>query len=121
MWLLIWYRTWLHTGLPLTSVFNSIWAALGFTVRYPYRFESLPSNGGSLISIEGLKHILKRIYGVLMAPVGEDMAHVRIAWGTPLLLLFLLLVCLPVLADVRCLPQALSETAELLREAPEWE
>lgn len=101
MWLLIWYRTWLHTGLPLTSVFNSIWAALGFTVRYPYRFESLPSNGGSLISIEGLKHILKRIYGVLMAPVGEDMAHVRIAWGTPLLLLFLLLVCLPVLADVR--------------------
>ncbi len=36
-----------------------------------------------------------------MAPVGEDMAHVRIAWGTPLLLLFLLLVCLPVLADVR--------------------
>ena len=54
-----------------------------------------------MISIEGLKHILKRIYGVLMAPVGEDMAHVRIAWGTPLLLLFLLLVCLPVLADVR--------------------
>ena len=101
MWLLIWYRTWLHTGLPLTSVFNSIWAALGFTVRYPYRFESLPSNGGSMISIEGLKHILKRIYGVLMAPVGEDMAHVRIAWSTPLLLLFLLLVCLPVLADVR--------------------
>lgn len=35
-----------------------------------------------MISIEGLKHILKRIYGVLMAPVGEDMAHVRIAWGT---------------------------------------
>ncbi len=101
MWLLIWYRTWLHTGLPLTSVFNSIWAALGFTVRYPYRFESLPSNGGSLISLEGLKHILKRIYGVLMAPVGEDMAHVRIAWGTPLLLIFLLVVCLPVMADVR--------------------
>ncbi len=53
MWLLIWYRTWLHTGLPLTSVFNSIWAALGFTVRYPYRFESLPSNGGPLISLRG--------------------------------------------------------------------
>lgn len=101
MWLLIWYRTWLHTGLPLTSVFNSIWAALGFTVRYPYRFESLPSNGGSLISVAGLKHILKRIYGVLMAPVGEDMAHVRIAWGTPMLLIFLLLVCLPILADVK--------------------
>ena len=101
MWLLIWYRTWLHTGLPLTSVFNSIWAALGFTVRYPYRFESLPSNGGALISLAGLKHILKRIYGVLMAPVGEDMAHVRIAWGSPLLLIFLLMVCLPVLADVK--------------------
>lgn len=58
---------------------------LGFTVRYPYRFESLPSNGGALISLAGLKHILKGIYGVLMGPVGEDMAHVRIAWGSPLL------------------------------------
>lgn len=103
MWLLIWYRTWLHTGLPLTSVFNSIWAALGFKVRYPYRFDSLPSNGGALISMEGLKHILKRIYGVLMAPVGEDMAHVRIAWGSPLLLIFLLMVLLPLLADMRTL------------------
>lgn len=36
-----------------------------------------------------------------MAPVGEDMAHVRIAWGSPLLLIFLLMVCLPVLADVK--------------------
>lgn len=103
MWLLIWYRTWLHTGLPLTSVFNSIWAALGFTVRYPYRFESLPSNGGALISVAGLKHILKRIYGVLMAPVGEDMAHVRIAWGSPLLLIFLFVICLPILADIKSL------------------
>ena len=98
MWGLVWLRTWLHTGLPVTSVFYSIWAALGFRVRYPYRFESLPSNGGSLFSVSGLKHFAKRLYGVLLAPVGEDMAHVRIAWGSPYLLVFLVLFLVPLFA-----------------------
>ena len=98
---MVWLRTWLHTGLPVTSVFYSIWAKLGFTVRYPYRFDDLPSNGGALFSLSGLKHILKRLFGVLVAPVGEDMAHVRIAWGTPLLVIFLLLMLLPAFVKMR--------------------
>ena len=101
MWGMVWLRTWLHTGLPVTSVFYSIWAKLGFTVRYPYRFDDLPSNGGALFSLSGLKHILKRLFGVLVAPVGEDMAHVRIAWGTPLLVIFLLLMLLPAFVKMR--------------------
>lgn len=101
MWGMVWLRTWLHTGLPVTSVFYSIWAKLGFTVRYPYRFDDLPSNGGALFSLSGLKHILKRLFGVLVAPVGEDMAHVRIAWGTPLLVIFLLLLLLPAFVKMR--------------------
>ena len=35
MWALVWLRTWLLTGLPVTSVFYSIWNKLGFVVRYP--------------------------------------------------------------------------------------
>lgn len=101
MWGLVWLRTWLHTGLPVTSVFYSVWAKLGFSVRYPYRFENLPSNGGTLFSLSGIKHLLKRLYGVLLAPVGDDMAHVRIAWGTSLLLIYLVLFLLPLLADMR--------------------
>lgn len=103
MWGLIWLRTWLLTGLPVTSVFYSIWEKLGFVVRYPYHFDSLPSNGGALFSLSGLKHLLKRLYGVLLAPVGEDMAHVRIAWGTPLLLIFLVLFFILILADKKSL------------------
>ena len=91
MWLLVWYRTFLLTGLPVTSVFTSIWTKLGFSIRYPFRFDSLPSNGGGLGLREALKHFLKRLYGVLLSPAGDDMAHVRIAWGTPILLVFLVL------------------------------
>ena len=68
MWALVWLRTWLLTGLPVTSVFYSIWNKLGFVVRYPFRFDDLPSNGGSLFSMSGVKHFLKRLYGVLLAP-----------------------------------------------------
>jgi len=101
MWGLVWLRTWLLTGLPVTSVFYSIWQKLGFAARYPFHFDSLPSNGGALFSLSGLKHLLKRIHGVLLAPVGEDMAHVRIAWGTPLILVFLVMLLLPLLADMK--------------------
>jgi len=112
MWGLVWLRTWLITGLPVTSVFYSIWNKLGFVVRYPYHFESLPSNGGALLSLSGVKHLLKRLYGVLLAPVGEDMAHVRIAWGTPILLIFLVLFLMPLLADMR--PSGKKEKKPLL-------
>lgn len=95
MWGLVWLRTWLLTGLPVTSVFYSIWSHLGFEVRYPFQVDSLPSNGGALLSLSGLKHLLKRLYGVLLAPVGEDMAHVRIAWGSPFIIVFFVLFLLP--------------------------
>ena len=95
MWLLVWYRTWMLTGFPVTSVFCSIWQKLGFSVRYPFRFEELPSSGGGLGLREAVRYFLVRLYGVLLAPVGEDMAHVRIAWGTPLMLIFPVLLLLP--------------------------
>lgn len=101
MWLMIWARTLIQTGLPVTSVLTSIWTKLGFTVKYPFMFDGLPSNGGGL-SLKGmLKHLLKRLYGVLLAPVGSDMSHVRIAWGTSLLLIFLVLFLVPLLARMK--------------------
>ena len=54
-----------------------------------------------MFSISGLKHILKRLFGVLAAPVGEDMAHVRIAWGTSFLVIFLLLLLVPLVVEMR--------------------
>ena len=101
MWLMIWARTLIQTGIPVTSVLTSIWTKLGFTVKYPFMFDGLPSNGGGLGLKGMIKYFLKRLYGVLLAPVGEDMAHVRIAWGTSLLLVFLVLFFVPLLADMK--------------------
>lgn len=91
MWLMIWARTMVQTGLPVTSVLTSIWTKFGFSVKYPFMFDGLPSNGGGLGLKGTIKYFLKRLYGVLLAPIGDDMAHVRIAWGTSLLLVFLVL------------------------------
>lgn len=101
MWFLVWLRTMLHTGLPVTSVFTSIWTALGFSVKYPFRFDSFPSNGGGFGLKEAAKHFLKRLYGVLLAPVGSDMDHVWIAWGTCLLFIFCFLFLLPFLVRMK--------------------
>jgi len=101
MWLMIWARTMVQTGIPVTSVLTSIWTKLGFTVKYPFMFDGLPSNGGGLGLKGMLKYFLKRLYGVLLAPVGDDMAHVRIAWGTSLLLIFLVLFFVPFLARMK--------------------
>lgn len=95
MWFFVWLRTLLHTGIPVTSVFTSIWMALGFSVKYPFRFDSFPSNGGESGLQGALIHFFKRLYGVLLAPIGEDMAHVRIVWGTCLIFVFCFLLLLP--------------------------
>ena len=101
MWFLVWYRTILLTGLPVTSVFTSIWEKMGFSIKYPFRFDSLPSNGEGFGVKEALKHFLKRLYGVLLVPNGDDMAHVRIAWGTPILLIFLVLFAVLIFVRLR--------------------
>lgn len=101
MWGLVWMRTLILTGIPVTSVFYQIWEKMGFYGKYPFWFMELPSNGGPLFSREGVLHFLKRLYGVLLAPVGEDMDHVRIAWGTSFLLVFLAMFLLPLLVEMR--------------------
>lgn len=101
MWGLVWLRTFLLTGIPVTSVFYQVWEKLGFYARYPFLFRDIPSNGGQPFSKSGILHFIRRLYGVLLAPVGEDMDHVRIAWGTSLLLIFLVLFLMPLLVEMR--------------------
>ena len=101
MWLLVWLRTFLLTGVPITSVFYEIWEKLGFYAKYPFWFAALPSNGGSPFSKEGVWHFVRRLYGVLLAPVSEDMAHVRIAWGSPFLVMILALFLVPAIVRMK--------------------
>lgn len=98
-WLGTWYRTWKMTGMPMTSIFTSIFERLGFQLKYPFAFSGIPGNGGGAFSLEGLRLWMKRLYGVVFSPVGEDMSHVVIAWGTGLV--FVLAVIIAAAAYVR--------------------
>jgi hypothetical protein len=90
----IWGRTWYLVGVPVTSVFYQMFQKLGFEVKYPFYASGFPSAGGSMAFGEKLWFLLRRLYGVLLNPQGEDMAHVIIAWGGVLpLVFFLLFLC----------------------------
>lgn len=81
----IWARTMLITGMPVTSVFTSIFEKLGFQMKYPFASSALPQNWEEASNAEVL---LRRLYHMLILPTGDDMAHVVFAWGSPLLLFF---------------------------------
>lgn len=72
------YRTWKLTGMPVTSVFSGILVKLGFTLKYPFATSSIPQSYQ-----EGLPIViaLKRMVKMLLMPDGKDMSHVLIAWG----------------------------------------
>lgn len=84
-WVGIWARTFLLTGYPVTSVFTSVWDALGFRIKYPFSFQGIPDAGGELTLAENVMHLWDRLWKMMAAPVGEDMAHVVIAWGGPVI------------------------------------
>jgi len=87
----IWGRTIKLVGVPVTSVFYQVFQKLGFQVKYPFYAAGFPAAGSHLSPGEGIRFLLTRMAGVFFNPGGEDMAHVIIAWGTVLPVVFLLL------------------------------
>ncbi len=85
----IWARTMLITGMPVTSVFTSIFAMFGFKMKYPFATTELPQNYQEESTIHV---IIRRIWQMLMQPQGEDMGHVVIAWGTSLMAVLIVLL-----------------------------
>ncbi len=77
----IWGRTLKLVGVPVTSVFFSVFQKLGFEVKYPFYASGFPSAGSGRSIPEQILFLMKRLYGVLLNPQGDDMAHVIIAWG----------------------------------------
>lgn len=88
----IWARTMMITGMPVTSVFTSIFEKLGFRMKYPFATSGLPQN---YEEASNLAVLLRRLYHMLLMPTGKDMGHVVFAWGSPLML-FLTGACLAV-------------------------
>lgn len=104
----IWARTMMITGMPVTSVFTSIFARLGFQMKYPFATGALPQNWQD----ESNLHVLfRRLYQMLLQPEGKDMGHVIIAWGTSLLFFLLALIAVYVLVkkkEARTAPALIS-------------
>ena len=79
------------TGMPVTSVFTSIFALFGFKMKYPFATSELPQN----YQEESTLHVLaRRIWQMLMQPQGEDMGHVILAWGTSLMAVLIVMLVL---------------------------
>lgn len=63
-------------GVPVTSIFAGIFERLGFTIRLPYTFTGVIGNPASLSTGEKLTRLVRRIWGMAVLPLGEDMDHV---------------------------------------------
>lgn len=81
---LVWLRTYLITGMPVTSIFTSIFAKLGFEMKYPFAVSAIPTNYEE--AEPALQMFTRRLYQVLLSPEGKDMLHVAMAWGSSLML-----------------------------------
>lgn len=86
-------RTLHLTGYPLVSVFTGLFETLGFRGRYPLAVQSLPDAGAELSGKARLVALLLRLRLLFLTPVGEAGLHIRIAWGTTLIPVLLLALC----------------------------
>lgn len=111
----IWARTMIITGMPVTSVFTSIFEKLGFQMKYPFATGSLPQNWQEESNFSVLT---RRLYQMLLAPEGKDMAHVVFAWGTSLLFFFL--VCILVFNVCRILRRQKQEVFSSFAHTVFW-
>lgn len=80
----VWARTFLITGMPVTSVFTSVFAKLGFQMKYPFATGALPTNYEEGEPV--FKMLCRRLYQMLLSPEGDDMLHISMAWGSSLML-----------------------------------
>ena len=81
----IWYRTYMLTGIPATSVWGKIFRAVGMTDKYPYASGQISQfRSENLFSEEVINATIVRMKEFFFAPNSADTDHIIIAWGTTL-------------------------------------
>ena len=81
----IWYRTYLLTGIPATSVWGKAFRLFGMTDKYPYASGQISQfRSENLFSAQVIEATLVRLKEFFFAPNSADTDHVIIAWGTTL-------------------------------------
>ncbi len=87
-------RTFLITGYPVTGIFCGVFESLGLELKYPFRSISLLSGEDGLGFKDKMVQLIKRILGVLICPVGDDMSHVFMCWGGIVCIIMLIVILL---------------------------
>ena len=85
------FRTFLLTGVPVSTTYTALFKRLGFRVRWPYNFDAPAGYGSSQGKAEAAFSFVSRFFHFLFCPVGREMSHVRIAFGGVFLPVLLLL------------------------------
>ncbi len=99
---LIWYRTYLLTGIPATSIWGGLFRKFGMTDKYPYKSGQISQfRMGSLFDREVLSAVFTRIKEVLFAPNSTDTDHIVIAWGTTLCTFLIFFIVLGIIFSFR--------------------
>lgn len=74
-------RTLVITGVPYSTTFTALFQALGFRVKWPFNFDAHVDYGASVSLGQAMLSLVRRLFLFLFCPIGNDMAHVMIAWG----------------------------------------
>lgn len=85
-------RTFLITGYPVTGIFSGVFESLGLELKYPFRSMSLLSGEDGLGFKDKMVQLIRRIAGVLICPVGDDMSHVFMCWGGLVCIIMLIVI-----------------------------
>ena len=98
----IWYRTYLLTGIPATSVWGRLFRMLGMQEKYPYASGQISQfRPGGLFSQEVIQGTLTRMKEFFFAPNSADTDHIILAWGSSLCIFFVVIALAGALVNVR--------------------
>ena len=98
----IWFRTYLFTGIPATSVWGKIFRAMGMKDKYPYASGQISQfRVEDLFSEEVIRATLTRMKEFFFAPNSQDTDHIVIAWGTTLCTFILIVAIIGSLFQIK--------------------
>ena len=99
----IWARTLLITGIPVTSVFSSIFTRMGFTLKYPFSVQTIPNVGESL----GLTAWLSEAGTAICPHIGRDASFICSLGSPEPVVCDRPVVCAEAPGNIRTIPQVL--------------
>lgn len=108
----IWARTYIMTGIPATSVWGTIFRALGMQDKYPFASGQISQfRTEGLFSKEVIIATIQRMKEFFFAPNSADTDHIILAWGTVLCTFIVAVILFITVCNMKHLIAKLKEDA----------